>query len=105
MDLDWFDYGLCSMGLVYSNLNYMYMGITYDPNNELSDKELDKLGKEDFDSFLEYLDSKSAHLRKNTKPLDEHHIKKFSAMDAQSRGESIDDTLIQKAKKIAKDNQ
>jgi hypothetical protein len=77
----------------------------YDPSNPLSDEELDKLGKEDFDTFLEYLDSKSAHLRKMTKPLDEHHIKKFAAMDAQSRGESIDDTLIQKAKKIAKDNQ
>ncbi len=104
MDLDLFSYRLYYMGMVYSNLNFVSM-VKYDPNNPLTDEELDKLGKEDFDTFLEYLDSKSAHLRKNTKPLDEHHIKKFSAMDAQSRGESIDDTLIQKAKKIAKDNQ
>ena len=76
----------------------------YDPNNPLSDEELDKLGKENFDTFLEYLDSKSAYLRKMTKPLDEYHIKKFSALDAQSRGEEINDELIGKAKRIAKDN-
>ena len=76
----------------------------YDPNNPLSEEELDKLGKEDFDTFLEYLDSKSLYLRKNTKPLDEYHIKKFSALDAQSRGEEINDELIGKAKRIAKDN-
>ena len=28
----------------------------YDPKNPLSEKELDKLGKEDFDGFLEYID-------------------------------------------------
>jgi uncharacterized protein YdaT len=76
----------------------------YDPSNPLSDEELDKLGKEDFDTFLEYLDSKAAHLRKMTKPLDEYHIKRFSAMDAQSRGEDINDKLIDNAKRIAKDN-
>ena len=76
----------------------------YDPLNPLSDEELDKLGKENFNEFLSYLDSKSLHLRKNTKPLDEYHIKKFSAMDAQSRGEEINDELIGKAKRIAKDN-
>ena len=31
----------------------------YDPKNPLSDEELDKLGKEDFDGFLEYLDGMS----------------------------------------------
>ena len=103
MDVDWFDFGLSVMGMVYSNLNYVYM--IYDPTNPLTDEELDKLGKEDFDSFLEYLDGKAAHLRKMTKPLDEHHLKKFAALDAVSRGESVDDSLIQKAKRIAKNNE
>ena len=39
----------------------------YDPNNPLSDKELDKLGKEDFDGFLEYLDGMQEHKQKNFK--------------------------------------
>lgn len=43
----------------------------YDPNNPLTDEELDKLGNEDFDSFLEYLDGKSAHLNKNSKKVSE----------------------------------
>ena len=78
--------------------------ITYDPNNEMSNEELDKLATKDFQAFLEYLDAKSDYLKKFTKPLDEYHIKKFSAMDAQHMRKPIDDELIQKAKKIAKDN-
>ena len=78
--------------------------ITYDPNNEMSNEELDKLATKDFQAFLEYLDAKSDYLKKFTKPLDEYHIIKFSAMDAQHMGKPIDDELIQKAKKIAKDN-
>lgn len=39
----------------------------YDPNTPLSDKELDELGKKDFDSFLEYLDSMQEHKQKNFK--------------------------------------
>ena len=35
----------------------------YDPNNELTDKELDNLGKDDFDGFLEYLDGKAEHMK------------------------------------------
>ena len=36
--------------------------LIYDPNNPLSDEELDKIAEEDFDKFLEYLDSKTAYL-------------------------------------------
>ena len=35
----------------------------FDPKNPLSEKELEELGKKDFDSFLKYLDSKSAYLK------------------------------------------
>ena len=43
----------------------------YNPENPLTEEELDKLGNEDFDGFLEYLDGKSAHLLKNSKKVAE----------------------------------
>ena len=75
----------------------------YDSNNPLSDEELDKLGNEDFDSFLKYLDSKAEYLKGFTKPLGQYHTKRFAAMDAQSRGEDITNDLIEKAGKIGKE--
>jgi molecular chaperone GrpE (heat shock protein) len=39
----------------------------YDPKNPLTDDELDKLGKEDFEGFLEYIDTQSEYKRKNFK--------------------------------------
>ena len=49
----------------------------YDPKNPLSDKELDKLGKEDFDGFLEYLDVMNEHKkRKGNKRVKEFKEKK-----------------------------
>lgn len=77
----------------------------YDPNNEMTNEELDVLAAKDFHAFLEYLDAKSEYLKKFTKPLDEYHLKKFGAMDAVNRGEEVTDSVIQKAKKIAKENQ
>ena len=59
--------------------------VKYDPNNPLSEEELDKLGKEDFDSFLEYLDSKAEYLKQFTKPLGQYHTKRFAAANAASR--------------------
>jgi len=41
--------------------------VEYDPNNPLSDKELDELADKDFDMFLEYLDQKSEFLRRPPK--------------------------------------
>lgn len=57
----------------------------YNPNNPLSQEELDKLGNEDFDAFLEYLDQKSAYLLKNSKKVSEmkkktHQILKNSGV-------------------------
>ena len=75
----------------------------YDSNNPLSDEELDKLGNEDFDSFLKYLDSKAEYLKGFTKPLGSYETKRFAAMDAQSRGEDITNDLIEKASKIGKE--
>lgn len=39
----------------------------YDPNNPLTDEESEKLGKEDFDAFLEYLDSMAEWKKTNFK--------------------------------------
>jgi len=45
----------------------------YDPKNPLTDTELDKLGKEDFDSFLEYLDGMAAHKKRKGNPRVKEH--------------------------------
>ena len=42
--------------------------LVYDPSNPISDEELDKIAKEDFDKFLEYLDSKTEYLKSKTRP-------------------------------------
>lgn len=39
----------------------------YDPNNPLTDEQLEKLGKDDFDGFLEYIDTMQEHTQKNFK--------------------------------------
>ena len=39
----------------------------YNPKKPLTDAELDKLGKEDFEGFLEYIDTKSEYKKKNFK--------------------------------------
>lgn len=49
----------------------------YDPKNPLTDEQLDKLGKEDFDSFLEYLDGMNEHKkRKGNRRVKEFKEKK-----------------------------
>lgn len=49
----------------------------FDPNNPLTDEELEQLGKDDFDSMLEYLDGMSAHQsRKGNSKIKEHKEQK-----------------------------
>lgn len=53
----------------------------YDPNNPLTQEEMDKLGEEDFDGFLEYLDGLSEHKNRNFKDkVKEHKEKKRDAL-------------------------
>ena len=52
----------------------------YDPKQELTKEALDTLAKEDFDSFLQYLDSKSNYLKNQTRPLTSYHKKRFASM-------------------------
>lgn len=77
----------------------------YNPNNPLNEEELNKLGEEDFDSFLEYLDSKAEYLKKFTKPLDTYHLKKFASLDASDKGESLNDDDLKKLNKLGKQNE
>jgi hypothetical protein len=77
----------------------------YDPNNPLTDKELDKLGKDDFDGFLEYLDGKTEHLKQFSKPLSSYHTKRFAALDAKQQGREFTEKEIKKAGDIGKRNE
>jgi hypothetical protein len=77
----------------------------FDPENQLTEEELDKLGEHDFDGFLEYLDGKSEYLKKFTKPLDTHHLKAFASLDAAEQGKSLTDDDLKKLNKIGKQNE
>ena len=49
----------------------------YDPDNPLTDDQLEQLGEENFDKMLEYLDAMSAHLsRKGNSKVKEHKEQK-----------------------------
>lgn len=77
----------------------------YDPNNELTDEQLENLGNEDFDSMLEYLDGKAEHLKKFTKPLDPYHLKRFAEQTKKdTTGESITTEELQKLQKLGEKN-
>jgi len=77
----------------------------YNPENPLTDEELDKLGNEDFDGFLEYLDGKSAHMKKFIKPLDTYHLKRFASMAATQHGKELTDDDLKKLSKMGKENE
>ena len=77
----------------------------FDPENQLTDEQLDKLGEEDFDGFLEYLDGKSEYLKKFSKPLSSYHTKRFAVMAAESTGKKIDDETYQSANEIGRKNE
>ena len=77
----------------------------FDPENQLTEEELDKLGETDFDGFLEYLDGKSEYLKKFAKPLSSYHTKRFAALSAESTGKKITDDEYAKAEEIGKKNE
>ena len=53
----------------------------YDPNNPLTDEQLDELGKKDFDGMLEYLDGMQEHKQKNfKKKVQEYKEKKRDSL-------------------------
>lgn len=78
---------------------------TFDPNNELSDKELDALADANFDEFLDYLDQKAEYLKKFTKPLDPYHLKRYAEQaKKETTGESLTTEEIKKLQKLGEQN-
>lgn len=77
----------------------------YNPNNPLTDEQLDELGKTNFDLVLEYLDSQSEYLQKFAKPLGTYHTKRFATLSAVDQGKEITDEVIKRAEKIGKENE
>ena len=79
--------------------------VKFDPNNELSDKELDTLAEKDFDMFLDYLDQKAEYLKKFTKPLDPYHLKRYAEQTKkETTGESLTTEEIKKLQKQGEEN-
>lgn len=77
----------------------------YDPNNELTDEQLEELGKTDFDAVLDYLDSQAEYLKQFSKPLSSYHTKRFAAVSKASQGKKISDEELKKATEIGKKNE
>lgn len=79
--------------------------IQFDPENELTDKELDKIAEQDFDAFLNYLDQKSEYLKKFTKPLSSYHTKRFASMAAATSGRELSKEDYDNANKLGRKNE
>lgn len=77
----------------------------YDPENPLTDEQLEQLGKDDFDSMLEYLDAHADYLKKFTKPLSSYHTKRFASLSAKSSGKDITNEELKVAAEIGKKNE
>lgn len=77
----------------------------YDHENPLSEKELELLGEENFDKFLDYLDAKTEYLKQFTKPLSSYHTKRFTALTLAQQGKEITDEEIKKANDIGRKNE
>lgn len=79
--------------------------LEFDPNNQLSDEELDELGKKDFDAFLNYLDQKAEYLKKFSKPLSSYHTKRFASVSAAVSGKEFTEEDLKKSAEIGKENE
>lgn len=77
----------------------------YDPNNELTDEQLEKLGEENFDLMLEYLDSQAEYLKQFSKPLSSHHTKRFASMAAANQGKQLTEEEFERTAELGKKNE
>jgi hypothetical protein len=77
----------------------------YDHENPLSEKELELLGEEDFDKFLDYIDQKAEHLKQFTKPLSSYHTKRYASLTSAQQGKTITDEELKKANEIGRKNE
>lgn len=79
--------------------------VKYDPENPLSDKELDKIAEKDFDMFLDYLDQKAEYLKQFSKPLSSYHTKRYASISAATQGKELTEEELKKAGEIGKENE
>ena len=77
----------------------------YDHENPLSEKELELLGEENFDKFLDYIDQKAEHLKQFTKPLSSYHTKRYASLTSAQQGKTITDEELKKANDIGRKNE
>ena len=68
----------------------------YDPNNPLSDDQIDKLSEEE---LFAYLDSKAKYLSQFSEPLDTYHTKQFLSV---STGRLLTDEELKSANEIGR---
>jgi len=73
----------------------------YDPNNELTDEQVESLPEEE---FFEYIDTKAAYLKQFTRSLETYHTKRFVAVGAAIEGRAPTQHEFDTAKKIGKEN-
>jgi DNA-directed RNA polymerase alpha subunit len=77
----------------------------FDSENPLSDLELEKLGDENFDKFLDYLDQQAEHLKQFSKPLSSYHTKRYASISAASQGKELTKEELKKAGEVGKKNE
>jgi hypothetical protein len=77
----------------------------YDHENPLSEKELELLGEENFDDFLDYIDQKAEHLKQFTKPLSSYHTKRYASLTSAQQGKTLTDEELKKANEIGRKNE
>ena len=79
--------------------------VKFDPNDELTEKELELLGESNFDDFLDYLDQKAKHLKQFTKPLSSYHTKRYASISAATQGKELTKDELKKAGELGKKNE
>tara|TARA_R110002153_G_scaffold144946_1_gene296197 strand:- start:18 stop:374 length:357 start_codon:yes stop_codon:yes gene_type:complete len=79
--------------------------VEFDPNNPLSDVELEILGEENFDDFLDYIDQKAEHLKQFSKPLSSYHTKRYASISAATQGKELTKDELKKAGELGKKNE
>ena len=89
MVIDSLRLGVKAPGLYYTIMKY-------NPQQELTQNELNCLDEKD---FFEYLDSKAKYLKQFTRPLDTYHAKTFAAL---SNGGDLSTEELKTAKEIGK---
>ena len=79
--------------------------VKFDPNNPLSDVELEILGEENFDDFLDYIDQKAEHLKQFSKPLSSYHTKRYASISAATQGKELTKEELKVAGELGKKNE